>query len=235
MRSRRTTFSTSIDLSKPVEKLVDELSSNLDPNNSSNTQLDRIECVKNFLIRFKFHFNQAPSQQQQQTALNRILVNEIDESSSIAYNVAPKSTKNVDQQFEAALEEKCESISIGLVYSIIQSESTQLRLLALQTILLLSHFRSFALRFHQLNTNLYVVRLIDLDLSWDEASLCFEYIRLLTQLWPSHLDKAIVYCLLSALEDAKYKLNYLILETLLEIVCRRPRFDSSYLSFLKKM
>lgn len=212
MRSRRPTLSTSIDVSKPIEIVVEELNSHLD-RKSVHSIGDRIECLKSFLVRFKFHFNQALS------ANHRILLNETDESAQ-QKNLSIKS----DEIFERELENKCDCLSIGLVYSIIQMESSQVRLLSLQIILYLSHLSVFAQRFHELNINLYIVRLIDLELSWDETSLCLEYIRLLNQLWPKHLDKSIVYCLLSALEDSRFKLNYLILETLLEIVCQVPGF-----------
>lgn len=208
MRSRRTTFSTSIDFNKPIDTLVDELQSHLEPNSSAHQLGDRIETLKNFLVRFKFHFNRTlPS-------CNRVVISEAAAAATTAIST--------EQEFESALEKFHESICIGLVYNVIQMESSQLRLLSLQTILMLSHFETFARRFHELHINAYIVRLIDLDFSWDDTSLCIEFIRQLTQLWPSRLDKAIVFCLLSALEDYRFRLNFLILETLLEIACRRP-------------
>lgn len=218
MRSRRTTFSTSIDFSKSVEKLVDEVTSHLDPN-TSHQIFDRIESLKSFLNRFKFEFNKAPPPSY------RIFINELDELAG-----GSSTTASREKEMEAALEKNHESISIGLVYNLIQMESSQLRLLSLQTILFLSHLASFAMKFHQLNINLYIVRLIDLDLSWDETSMCFEYIRLITQMWPQHVDKSLVFCLLSALEDSKYRLNFFILETLLEIVVKKPRLDLESIS-----
>lgn len=217
MRSRRTTFSTSIDFNKSVESVVDELSAHLDPN-SSHQLGDRIETVKNFLVRFKFHFNKAPS------SSYRIVIHEANEAvdSTLTTTTTTTTVRDSEKEFELALEKSHDAISIGLVYNIIQMESSQLRLLSLQTILLLSHFEIFAQRFHQLHINSYIVRLIDLDFSWDDTSLCVEYIRHLAQLWPAYLDKSIVFCLLSALEDYRYRLNFLILETLLEIACRRP-------------
>lgn len=226
MRSRRTTFSTSIDFNKSVESVVDELCAHLDPNSSTHQLGDRIEAIKNFLQRFKFHFNKAPS------SSYRIVIHEanetLDSTSTTTTTTTTTTVKDAEKEFELALEKSHDAISIGLVYNVIQMESSQLRLLSLQTILLLAHFEVFAKRFHQLHINSYIVRLIDLDFSWDDTSLCVEYIRQLAQLWPSYLDKSIVFCLLAALEDYRYRLNFLILETLLEIACRRPVYVAQF-------
>lgn len=203
MRPARRSTNSNVDLNnftKPIEKIIEELIEHLD-SKCATSVTTRVESIRNFLFRIRCSFNKSS-----RSTINKLVTITEDEQINI----------------ESQIELNCEPISISLLYSIIQSESSQIRLLSLQTILLLTHLKSYALKFHQLNINLYIIRLIDLDLSWDETSLSLEYVRLLAQLWPAHVDKSIVYCLMSVLEDAKYKLNNLVLETLLEIICKRP-------------
>ncbi len=126
-------------------------------------------------------------------------------------------------KFEKDLLDNCKTISYNLISFLIQNHSNVIRLLSLRLILYLTHLSKFNQQLQQFNINIYIVRIIDLDFSIDETALAIEYIRLLLQLYPDSLDESYLYCLISSLEDSKFKLNSLILETILEITCKNPR------------
>lgn len=172
----------------------------------------RIECLTKMVARLKTTFcrssadgsNGDPSRLQQQQK--------------------EEEQKQRAEEWERALLAECQPISLALLRSLIQATSAVLRLLALKAILVLSHLSPFHHMLHQrLNVSVYVNRLVDLDRSVDESALALDYIRLLAQLHPTALEESHFYTLLAAVEDAQYQLNPLVLETLLELICKQPR------------
>ena len=125
--------------------------------------------------------------------------------------------------FENELFANCKEISIGLTFNLIQSQSVAVRLISIHVILCLTHLRKFHDQFQEINISTFIVRIIDLDLTLDETALALEYIRLLSQIHPSCINETHFYCLISAVEDHNYLLNNYILETLLELTCKRPK------------
>jgi hypothetical protein len=119
---------------------------------------------------------------------------------------------------------KCEPVSLALLRCLVQSSSAVQRLWALKAVLLLSHLAPFQHTLQQrLHISVYVNRLLDLDRSLEESALAIEYVRLLAHLQPTSIDESHFYTLLAAVEDAHYSLNPLVLETLLELICKQPR------------
>lgn len=131
------------------------------------------------------------------------------------------------QVFEKSLVDECPKLCALLLSNICQTESTVIKLASLQLILYLSHMSSFHNQFQSLGINLYMIRIIDLDRSCQEVALAVEYVRLLNELYPSHLEKSIIYCLLASLEiisvEQSYVLKNYILETLLEITIKNNK------------
>ena len=125
--------------------------------------------------------------------------------------------------FENELLAEHRTISLVLIHSLIQPDSNVIRLLAFRILLILTHLKKYHETLQNLNINTYVIRIIDLDLSLDETVMSIEYIRLICQLYPSYLNEAHFYCLISSVEDSNYRLNNLILETLLEMICKQPK------------
>lgn len=196
MRPKRTFLNDHSKENELLNKPIDQfLKEFLDSQTPNNQSTTKIENLKIFLKKFKFIFKQSS-----ETALSNDRI-----------------------QFKFELDQNCTKISSLLLINLLQSESNQLTLLSLRLILYLAHFDNFNLQFQNFNINFYIIRLIDLDLSIEETLLSIEYIRLLVQLYPDFITKSIIYCLLSSIEDSKFKLNNLLLETLLEIVCKRPR------------
>lgn len=213
MRSLRSS-SSNVDFSHPIEQTIYELreifketkSNSLNVTNVDNNQISaQIQILKNFLETFKAVFNKSTSSRSK----NIKFLNELSNESKV--------------KFENELESNSQPISVNLLFGIVQLDDSSIRQLSLQCILYLSHFPTYAARFNELHVLTFVVRLVDLDLSVDDTILAVEYIRLVTQLHASCLNKSVVYCLQSSIEDSKYKLNNLLLETLLEIVCKRPK------------
>ena len=126
-------------------------------------------------------------------------------------------------KFELDLLTNCEKICTLLAFYLCQTETSQIRLLSLRLVIYLSHLREFHIKLQYFNIKLLIIRLIDLDLNYDETALCLEYIRLLNDIYIDCIDKPIVYCLLSSIEDSSFRLNELLLETLLEIIIKNPK------------
>jgi hypothetical protein len=126
-------------------------------------------------------------------------------------------------KFEQDLHNNSKLISFTLISCLIQVDSNIIRLLSLRILLYITHFKKIHLQLQNFNINMYIVRIIDLDFSVDDTALAVEYIRLIIQLYPMCLDESIMYCLLASLEDKNYRLNNLILETILEITCIKPK------------
>ncbi len=159
----------------------------------------KIDYLKSFLQRFKQCFNRSTTNRSQSfTETSRI-------------------------SFEKELISNKEPLCTLLIFCITRIESITLRLLALRSILYLTHFKSFKETFTKLGIDVYIIRLIDLNPSDEDVALAIEYIRALCQLHPNDLTKAHVYCLSSHLEDTKSKLNSLVLETILEITNKLPK------------
>lgn len=191
---------------KPANEIVAEFLATLksqSPDENSNQQsqlLNKSECMKKFHNRVKICFSNSSN-----STLTKLLSAE-------------------DKiLFENELLSKHKEISVVLIHSLIQPESNLIRILAIRIILILTHLKKYHDELQNLNINIYVIRLIDLDLSLDETALSIEYIRVISQLYPSDLNEAHFYCLISSVEDSKYRLNNLILETILEMVCKRPK------------
>jgi hypothetical protein len=182
---------------EPPEQIINNFLELLNSTQKSN--VEKTECMKRFLNFLKKNFSQCNKE--------NILLNEKHEKS-----------------FEQELINKCQSVSLSLLICFIElnNNNSLYRLLAIRIILYLTHLECFHEQFQKYNISIYIVRIIDLDLSIDETSLCIEYIRLICQLYPASLNEAFIYCLLSSLEDSKYRLNNLILETLLEIIVKQP-------------
>jgi hypothetical protein len=132
-------------------------------------------------------------------------------------------TSTNDLTFYNQIHRHLTSIVLTLLSCLIQSESKSVRLIGLKIIIYLSHLPKFHQKFNEFNIHFYIVRLIDLDQIIDEVILAIEHIRLVCQLYPNDLNETHFYCLISAFEDSSYKLNNLILETLLEMINKRPR------------
>lgn len=169
----------------------------------------RIECLTKMVARLK-------------TTLCRSSANRNNGSSS-GLQPREEDQEQRAEEWERALLAECQPISLALLRSLIQATSAVLRLLALKAILVLSHLSPFHHMLNRrLNVSVYVNRLVDLDRSLDESALALDYIRLLAHLHPTAIEESHFYTLLAAVEDAQYHLNPLVLETLLELICKQP-------------
>jgi hypothetical protein len=171
---------------------------------SSQTSLNdtaKVDFLKAFLSKLKCTFNS---------------------SSNVENHVVE--LKNEDKiLFEKELYINSKEIAVGLTFNLIQSHSVAVRLISIHVILCLTHFKKFQEAFQEINLSSFIVRIIDSDLTIDETALAIEYIRLLSQLYPTCINATHFYCLISAVEDQNYLLNNYILETLLELICKRPK------------
>jgi hypothetical protein len=132
-------------------------------------------------------------------------------------------TEEYKIEFKKILLDKCKQIAVCVTLNLIQLQSAALRLSSLNLLLFLSHLKKFHDEFQKLNINIYIVRIIDLDLATDESALCLDYIRLLAEFYPACISETHFYCLISYLETSNDKLNNLTLETILELICKRPK------------
>jgi hypothetical protein len=164
--------------------------------NETQIQL-KIEYLKIILKRFKLCFNKSKKSSNGQS-------------------------KDIDE-FKSNLSTNTQAISIQLVSNIIQTQSNMIRLLSLRLIVYLSHFSDYYNQFELLDLNTYVIRQLDLDTSNEESAMCIEYIRLVSQLYPDNINETHFYCLTSCIENNQSKLNNFILETLLELSCKKPK------------
>jgi hypothetical protein len=170
---------------------------------SSNSPTFKFDCLKGFLAKFKTLFNQA-----------KVPCNDNDP------HTEEEATRT---RFEQDLLANCDQISSLLMLHVYQCESHLIRALSLRLMLYLAHYRPYHLKLQSFNVNMLLVRLIDLDMSNEETALAIEYIRLLNELYAECIDKSILYCLLAAVEDSTYRIGSYLLETLLELVIKRPR------------
>lgn len=179
--------------SQSADQLLAELLANLNHRHENHSQ--HIETLKKFHNYLKVTFSRS----------NTLL------------------TLSQKTQFEHELNKNIKSVSLALINCLIQYQSNLLRILALKCVLYLSHLSQFNTHLQNLNINIYIIRIIDLDLSIHETTLCIDHIRLTSQLYPQYITEAHFYCLLSSVEDVQYSLNNLILETLLELTCKYPK------------
>jgi len=204
-RQARQAKQTCLDTSQTSAELIHELLSNLTkptPVSDSlvqSTNALRIDSLKKFHACLQATFSNSPT-----SPLTDLLT------------PAYKSLLTADLLTNTA------SLSLALISCLIQSQSNLIRLLALKCLLYLAHLPQFHQQLNHFNITTFIVRIIDLDLSINETILSIEYIRLVSQLYPCDLTEAHFYCLLASVEDPTYPLNNLILETLLELACRRP-------------
>ena len=84
-------------------------------------------------------------------------------------------TEEYKIEFKKILLDKCKQIAVCITLNLIHLQSAALRLSSLNLLLFLSHFKKFHDEFQKLNINIYIVRIIDLDLAKDESALCFDY------------------------------------------------------------
>ncbi len=182
----------------PIKDLVSSfLHSMTNGERNSESVGFKFDCLKSFLNKFNQVFNQAK--------LNEA-ISETDRSN-----------------FEQELLKNCDQVSSLLMTHSYQPESSQIRLLSLRLILYLTHFEQYHLKFQSFNIKMLIIRVIDLDMSNDETALAIEYIRLLNELYTESIDKPIIYCLMSSIEDSNYRINYYLLETLLEVIIQSPK------------
>jgi hypothetical protein len=135
-------------------------------------------------------------------------------------------TEEYKIEFKKLLYDKCKQIVACIALNLIQLQSVALRIVSLNLLLFLSHLKKYHDEFQRVSISIYIVRIIDLDLTTDESALCLDYIRLLAQIYPNCINEAHFYCLTSYLETSNDKLNNLTLETLLELICKRPKLAS---------
>jgi hypothetical protein len=165
--------------------------------NKSEPVSFKFDCLKGFLNKFATIFNQA----------------KLEEAASEADRT----------RFEHDLLDNCDQMCSLLITLSYQPESSQIRLFCLRLILYLTHYTQYHLKFQSFNIKMLIIRIIDLDMGNDETALAIEYIRLLNELHTECIDKPIIYCLLSSIEDSNFRINYYLLETLLEVVIKSPK------------
>jgi len=204
-RQARLAKRISLDISQSSSELIHELLSNLTrptPSSDDLIQLDneqRIESLKKFHSCLKAAYSHSTT-----SPLTGLVTIEYKKS------------------ITAELLKNTATLSRLLVNCLIKSQSNLIRLLALKSLIFLAHLPEFYKNLKFLNITTYIVRIIDLSLTINETILSIEFIRLVAQLYPSDLTEAHFYCLLASFEDPNYPLNNLILETLLELACKRP-------------
>jgi len=186
--------------SKPVDQLLTDFLKAFETSGKDTNSINLIiECMANLLNSIKTIF-------------------------TVSANITNNNKLEEERlKFEQELHNNSKLLSFTLISCLIQVHSNLIRLLSLRILLYITHFKKIHMQLQTFNINIYIVRVIDLDFSVDETSLAIEYIRLLTQLYPASLDESIMYCLLASLEDKNYKLNSLLLETILEITCKKPK------------
>ena len=194
--------------SKSIQEFFNEFliinkpeSTNTSSSQTSLNDASKIDFLKAFLNKLKSTFNSSSNVE------NRL-----------------RDLSNDDKIFfERELFINKKEIVVGLTFNLIQHQSVAVRLISIHIILCLTHFKNFHEIFQEINLSSFMIRIIDLDLTIDETALAIEYIRLLSQLYPNCINASHFYCLLSVVEDQNYLLNNYILETLLELICKRPK------------